>query len=122
MRSATLFGVKAVHSLIFLALQTAIGYLLFTGLKGRSDRSALVAAAAVGAECAIYVGNGFRCPLTGVAERLGSAHGAVTDIFLPRWLAFNIDKIYGPLFAVGLLLHTRNLLHRREMLSEGDRL
>jgi hypothetical protein len=111
-RSVLLAAVKGVHSLIFLFLQSTIAFLLVTGVKGRTDRRTAIAVAVVGAECAIYAGNGFRCPLTGLAEDLGAERGSVTDIFLPRWLAANIDRIYGPLFALALVLHGRNLRRR----------
>ena len=114
-RSAQLLvAVKALHSLIFFVLQSAIAYLVYTGLRGRTDRRTAIASAVVGGECLIYAANGFHCPLTGLAEDLGAARGSVTDIFLPRWLASNIARIYGPLFAVGLYLHARNLARRPE--------
>ena len=106
-------GVKAVHSIAFAILQSAIVYLLYKGLRGESDRHAGMSAALVGAECAVYAGNGFRCPLTGLAEDLGAEHGQVTDIFLPKWLADNIANIYAPMYAVALLLHARNLRRAR---------
>jgi hypothetical protein len=108
-----LIGVKTVHSVIFLSLQSAIVYLIYKGLVRQSDRRAAIAATAVTAECVIYAANGLRCPLTTLAEDLGAEHGAVTDIFLPTWLASNIARIYTPLFAFGLGLHARNLLANR---------
>jgi hypothetical protein len=108
-RAAALSLVKAFHSLAFLTIQTAILYLLWKGLRGESDRRAVAAFAIAAGETLVYVGNGFRCPLTGLAERLGSQHGQVTDIFLPKRLADNIDKVYTPLFAAGVLLHARSL-------------
>ena len=96
---------KAVHSLAFFVIQSAIVYLVHKGLKKESDRRAAVATA----ETLVYVGNGFRCPLTGLAEDLGAEKGSVTDIFLPNWLAANIARIYGPLFFLALFLHVRNL-------------
>jgi hypothetical protein len=102
-----------VHSLIFFVLQTMICYLLYTGLTGRTGRKAAVVTAVVGVECAIYAGNRFRCPLTGLAEDLGAESGSVTDIFLPKWLAANVANIYGPAFVLALLLHGRNLLKQR---------
>jgi len=107
-RRILLFLVKAVHSLIFLVLQTLILYLLYTGLRKQTDGKTAAVAAVIGAECAIYAGNGFRCPLTGIAEDLGAERGSVTDIFLPNWLAANIARIYGPTFAIALWLHYRN--------------
>jgi hypothetical protein len=104
-----LIGVKAVHSAAFLLIQSCIIYLLYSGIRGQSDRKAAAAAGVALAESAIYAGNGFRCPLTGLAEQLGSEHGQVTDIFLPRWLANNIANIYTPMLLVGLYFHARNL-------------
>jgi hypothetical protein len=114
-----LFGVKAAHSLIFLVLQSMIVYLVYTGLRGRTDRKTAVVAGVIGVECAIYAGNGFRCPLTGLAEDLGAERGSVTDIFLPQWLAANVARIYGPMFALALWLHYRNLrrLQRARLLT-----
>ena len=102
-------GVKAIHSVAFLILQSAILYLLYKAVRGQSDRRAGMAAVLVGGECLLYAGNGFRCPLTGLAEELGAESGQVTDIFLPKRLAANIANIYGPLYAVALMLHARNL-------------
>jgi hypothetical protein len=118
-REAALFTIKAVHSLIFLFLQTSIFYVLYKGLRGETDRKAGIVTAVIGAECAIYAGNGFRCPLTAVAEDLGAESGSVTDIFLPKWLAANVANIYFPLFVIALCLHGRNLRGRANGQTEG---
>jgi hypothetical protein len=47
---------------------------------------------------------GWRCPLTVYTERLGSDHGQITDILLPRWLADRTFEIFGVLFAIALLI------------------
>jgi hypothetical protein len=112
LRAFALFGVKAVHSVAFWVIQSAIFFLVYKGLKGESDRAAAGAAGIAIGETLIYVGNGFRCPLTTLAEDLGSEHGAVTDIFLPDWLASNIARIYGPMLAFAILLHARNIARR----------
>jgi hypothetical protein len=104
--------VKGFHTLAFAAIQTH--HLLDMGRPQRADgRPAALAVGIAAAETAIYVGNGFRCPRTGLAERLGAKSGQVTDIFLPKWLANNIANIYCPLFALGLYLHARNLRQRQ---------
>jgi hypothetical protein len=109
-RPAALLAVKGFHSLAFWIIQSAILYLIYKGLKRESDKRAAVAFAITAGECVIYAGNGFQCPLTRLAEDLGAERGAVTDIFLPSWLASNIVRIYVPLFALGMVLHARNLL------------
>lgn len=109
-RRALLFSIKAVHSGAFLLIQSCICYLLYSGVRRQSDRRAGAAAAIALAECAIYAGNRFRCPLTTLAEDLGAESGQVTDIFLPKWLARNTANIYVPVLVVGLGLHARNLM------------
>jgi hypothetical protein len=108
-RESAIVAVKSVHTLAFLIIQSCIVYLLYAGLRRRTDRSAAIAATVALGESAIYAGNGFRCPLTGLAERLGAEKGSVTDIFLPRWLAANVANIYTPMLVLALYLHGRNL-------------
>ena len=55
-------------------------------LRRRSDRVA-IAAGVVGSGSPAFAANGFRCPLTQVAERIDAERGSVTDIYLPRWFA-----------------------------------
>lgn len=114
-----LAGVKTIHLIAFAIIQTAILYLVVSGLLGRSGRREAIAAGIAAAESAIYAANGFRCPLTGIAEDLGAEHGQVTDIYLPQWLASNIARIYVPLFTLGLLLHARLLWRRRNTSATG---
>jgi hypothetical protein len=116
-RPAAIVAIKALHSAIFLVLQTLIVYSVYKGVRGETDRKAAAATIIVGVECAIYAGNGFRCPMTKMAEDLGASSGQVTDIFLPKWLADNVANIYGPLFAGALLLHGRNLYRKHAATS-----
>ena len=53
--------------------------------------------------------NGFRCPLTQVAEPAGAERGSVTDIHLPRWFARKLPVIHVLLILVAGYLHGRNL-------------
>lgn len=84
-----------------------------TGFARHSDRRAGIAAAVVATESLVFAGNGFRCPLTQVAERLGADRGTVTDIYLPRWFARNLPAIHVPLIGLAVFLHARNLRTRR---------
>lgn len=79
-------------------------YLLYAGFARRTDRRAAIAAAVVGGETLIFAANGFRCPLTDVAETLGAESGSVTDIYLPRWLAHNLPAIHVPLIILAVYL------------------
>ena len=92
-------------------------YLLYTGFAGRSGRRAAIAASVVAGECLVFAANGFRCPLSDVAERLGAEHGSVTDIYLPRWFARHLPAIHVPLLLIAAYLHGRNI--RRYMLTRS---
>ena len=111
-RRSALVGVKAVHSLLYFFIEFCMGYLIYTGLKGREDRRTAMAAAVVGTEIIIFLGNRRRCPLTGLAKNLGARSGSVTDIYLPGFLASHLVLIHVPLLALALYLHVRNFLRR----------
>lgn len=112
-RTRALGVVKAVHTAIWLAVETAMGYLLYSGARGHSDKRAAVAGAIVAGETLLFLGNGARCPLTDVAESLGAGSGSVTDLYLPKWLARSLPAIHVPLVALVLFLHGRNIRSRK---------
>ena len=71
-RRAGLVTVKLVHTAAFFSIGSCLVYLAYSGLTRRSDRRAAIAGAVVTGEALVYAANGFRCPLTDVAERLGA--------------------------------------------------
>jgi hypothetical protein len=105
--------IKAIHTLALSSIEGCMVCVLYAGFARRSDRRAGIAAGVVAAESLIFAGNGFRCPLTQVAERLGAERGSVTDIYLPRWFARNLPAIHVPLIGLAGFLHARNLRARR---------
>lgn len=109
----TLVAVKAVHTLAWFSIEACMVYLLYAGFANRTDRRAAIAAIVVGGETFVFAANGFRCPLTDVAESLGAESGSVTDIYLPRWFAHNLPAIHVPLIVLAVYLHVRNLRRRR---------
>jgi hypothetical protein len=109
-RPTVIFGIKVCHTLTWLSIESCVAYVLYAGFAGRSDKRAALAAAVVTGETLVFAGNGFRCPLTGLAERYGAEHGSVTDIYLPKWFAHNLPAIHAPLLLLMAYLHARNLL------------
>jgi hypothetical protein len=110
---AALQAIRAVHTLAWFSIEACMVYVLYAGFARHSDRRAGIAAAVVATESLVFAGNGFRCPLTQVAERLGTDRGTVTDIYLPRWFARNLPAIHVPLIGLAGFLHARNLRTRR---------
>ena len=114
---AALAAVKAFHTLAWLSIESCVLYVLYAGFARRSDRRAAIAAGVVAGESLVYAANGFRCPLTALAEHLGAQRGSVTDTYLPQWLARNLPAIHAPLIVLAAFLHGRNL--RRGRVTPG---
>jgi len=104
--------VKVIHSLIWFGVEVCMGHLLYAGVKRRWDRRTAVSALVVIGETMVFVGSGWRCPLTGIANRLGAARASVTDIFLPRWFAAKLPTLHAPLIVLALWLHGSIMLER----------
>ncbi|MGB0091135.1 MAG: SRPBCC family protein [Solirubrobacteraceae bacterium] len=113
LRRGTLAAVKLVHTLAWFSIESCMVYVLWAGFRGQSDRRAAIAAGVVAGESLIFAANGFRCPLTQVAERVGAERGSVTDIYLPRWFARNLPAIHVPLILLAVYLHGRPMRGRR---------
>jgi hypothetical protein len=105
--------IRGVHTAAWFSIESCVAYLLWSGATGRTDRRAAVAAAVVAGECLVFAADGFRCPMTGLAERAGASSGSVTDIYLPPWFAKNLPAIHVPLLALIGGLHGRTLRRRR---------
>jgi hypothetical protein len=105
--------IRGAHTAAWFSIEFCVGYLLWSGATGRSDRRAAGAAAVVAGECLVFAADGFRCPMTGLAEAAGATSGSVTDIYLPAWFARNLPAIHLPLLVLIGWLHGRTLRRRR---------
>ena len=94
-KRASLVAIKTVHTFAFFSIGSCLAYFAYAALARRSDRRAAIAGAVVTGEALVYALNGFRCPLTDLADRLGSEHGAVADIYLPPWIEAHLPFIPG---------------------------
>ena len=112
-RRLALAGVKSFHTAAFAVIAGAIGVIAVDGLRGRPSARTGVAAAIALTECAVFAANGFVCPLTPMAERLGAERGSVSDIFLPDIGARNLTPIATPILVAGLFLNGRAVWRRR---------
>ena len=106
-------ALKTVHTVIFTGELSAILWLVVSGLLGRRDRTVALAAAAVAVETAVFLANDGVCPITPLTERLGAAHGSVSDIFLPDVVARTIPVWSTTLLGIAGLLHLRSFTLRR---------
>ncbi|HET6919360.1 MAG TPA: hypothetical protein VFI46_07830 [Jiangellaceae bacterium] len=67
-----------MHTLAWLSIESCVLYVLYAGFAGRTDKRVGIAGAIVVGETLVFAANGFRCPLTELAERrrerLGDRH------------------------------------------------
>ncbi|MGA7194926.1 MAG: hypothetical protein WBW94_14970 [Anaerolineales bacterium] len=96
--------IKSIHTAIFVFLSGALAVLFYEVIVDKITILAWIAVTLFLIEGIVLMANGWKCPLTRYAERLGSTHGQVTDIFLPKWFADRVFPIYGTLWAAALLL------------------
>jgi hypothetical protein len=111
-RRILLKAVKSFHTFAWFTIEACMVYVLYAGIRGRTDRKTGVAAGVVAGETLIFAANGFHCPLTAVAKDLGDSTGSVTDIYLPKWFARNLPAIHVPLILLAAFLHWRNYRSR----------
>lgn len=102
--------IEIFHTVIFILMSVLLFALLYEVLFDRITMLTWIAMGAFVIEGLILIANGWKCPLTTYAEELGSIHGQVTDIFLPKWFADRVFQIYGSLFALALLVLAFRLL------------
>jgi len=119
-RPAVVAGIKALHTLAWGSIESCVLYVLYAGLRGHTDRRVGIAGGVVAGEVLVFAGNGFRCPLTELAERYGAPSGSVTDIYLPKWFAHNLPAIHTPLLVLMTYLHARNLRRSRQAPGTGS--
>jgi hypothetical protein len=112
-RPATLWSIKAIHTVLFASIGAAIVLFVWDGLTGRPRRRTANALGIALCETAVYLSNNQVCPLTPLAEELGADSGSVVDIFLPDAVARRIPLVSGTALVAGLLLNLRALARRR---------
>jgi hypothetical protein len=100
--AAAIVLVKSVHTVIFLGMAACVFHILYAGLTGRVSPLTMISIAVILFEGLVLLVNHGRCPLTDLAERLGSGHGSVSDIFLPAWFTPHIPAVFSALLVIGL--------------------
>jgi hypothetical protein len=73
------------------------------------------------AESAIYASNNQVCPLTPLAEELGTNRGSVADIFLPDWFSRRIPLFGGTALLLGVVLNLRARARHDPARQEDER-
>lgn len=96
--------IRAVHTAIYLVMAASTLLLLYAGLSGATGTWLWVALGLLAIESAVFVGSGFRCPLTALAVRYGARKGYAFDTFLPERVTRYTFRVFGTLMVAGLVL------------------
>ena len=104
MEKGRIFYIKLVHTIIFIFMVACLAYILFCCIARVFNLLLLLAIGVILLEGVVLLLNNGRCPFTTLAEKYGSGHGAVTDLFLPDWLARNTFRIFTTLFVLELIV------------------
>ena len=107
-RSAQLL--RAAHVVLGILFTLMLGWLLYEGISGRITVASWIAVGLFLVEGVILMVNRWNCPLTYLTETLGSEHGRVTDLFLPKFVADHAFQVFGAAFAVGFALFLFRIL------------
>jgi hypothetical protein len=94
--------VSGAHTAIYLVMASSVLAILYAGIVDAHRPWLFVALGLVAVEVAVFVGNGRKCPLTGVAAKYGALSGAET--FLPERFTRHTLQIFGPQIVIGVLL------------------
>ena len=100
----SIFFIKLIHTFIFVFFSVCIGIVVFSAITGQISVITWSAFILVLLETAVFVGNGWRCPLTNYAEKLGATNGSVADLFVPVWFAKRLPVIAGTIFGLASLV------------------
>jgi hypothetical protein len=100
--AATLRAIKILHTVVWAVLVAIILAIPVMAWQNR-DTAVIVLTAVMVLEVVILLVNGMRCPLTDLAARYTDDRRANFDIYLPLWLATHNKRIFGSVFACGVV-------------------
>jgi len=78
-------------------------YILYAGITATFNWFLLVAVVTISIEGGAIWLNGWRCPLTTLAEKWGAEKGSVADLFMPDIIARNLFS-WSPFIFIGELI------------------
>jgi len=99
-----LAGIRGAHTVIYVVMAASTLSLDYAGLTGATGPWLWVVLALLAIETVVFVGNGFRCPLTALAVRYGAEKGYAFDTFLPERVTRYTFRVFGTLMVAGLVL------------------
>jgi len=85
-----LFFIKLFHSVIAFFMLGCLLYILYAGITTIFNWFLWIAVVTIFIEGIAILLNGWRCPLTTLAEKWGAEKSSVADLFMPGIMARNL--------------------------------
>lgn len=99
-----LAAVRLVHTIIYVVMALSTFVLVYAGLTGQSGPWLVAALVLLAIEIVVFVGNGWKCPLTALALRYGAEKGYAFDTYLPEGLMRHTFWFFSSVMLIGLVL------------------
>jgi hypothetical protein len=99
-----LHAIRLIHTLIWIFMVTAIGYVLYSGISNEVNAFTWWAVAIVILEGIVLAAFNMICPLTLLARKYTGSTKENFDIYLPLLLARYNKQIFTPVFILGLII------------------
>lgn len=99
-----LAAIRLVHTIIYVVMALSTFTLVFAGLTGASGLWLWIALGLLAIEVMVFVGNGFKCPLTALAVRYGAVKGYAFDTYLPESVMRHTFWFFTSVMSIGLVL------------------
>jgi hypothetical protein len=96
--------VRLIHTIIYVVMAASTFVLLYAGISGQSGPWLFIAIGLLAIEVVVFVGNGFKCPLTALAVRYGAVRGYAFDTYLPESIMRHTFWFFTSLMVLGLVL------------------
>ncbi len=87
-----------------------VGIAFFTLLFDKISHLTWIGIGLILLEGLVLLINGWKCPLTVYAENLGAGDGSVAGIFLPKFIANQMLKIFGTISVICFMMLLVRLL------------
>jgi hypothetical protein len=107
----SLLFIKFIHTAVFIAMNVFLAILILEVITDRISYLSWLSIAALLTESIVLIANGWRCPISIYAEKVGATNGRESDIFLPLWFTDRIPVLYGSILAIALLFFAIRLLN-----------
>lgn len=99
-----LAAVRLVHTAIYLVMAISTFVLVYAGITGQIGPWLVAALLLLAIEVVVFVGNGWKCPLTALAVRYGAERGYVLDTYLPESVMRHTFWFFTSVMLLGLVL------------------